>query len=193
MFTGPTSSGYSWSCQVPRAPLHEPGVTSLVVISWTTSAGITPPSSLLRTHAPILHPPRASVVPSNTRSLQVAVSPCWEENLPDVTLRIFPYVLGPLPRPLLRCMYPLLPARQRPSPREDKVGAAPCSVQRLQHGASFGAAVIHACSGPQVCSPPRSLLPIRLNRMAAVTCKSGPLVVRYLPTPRICLPSESGN
>jgi hypothetical protein len=135
LFTGPTSSGYSWSCQVPRAPLHEPGVTSLVVISWTTSAGITPPSSLLRTHAPILHPPRASVVPSNTRSLQVAVSPCWEEDLPDVTLRIFPYVLGPLPRPLLRCMYPLFPARQRPSPREDKVGAQPRSVQRLQYGA----------------------------------------------------------
>jgi len=25
----------------------------------------------------------------------------------------------------------------------------------------FGAAVIHSCSGPQVCSPPRSLLPLR--------------------------------
>jgi len=27
MFTGPTMSGYSWSHQVPRAPLHAPGVT----------------------------------------------------------------------------------------------------------------------------------------------------------------------
>ncbi len=34
-------------------------------------------------------------------------------------------------------------------------------VQRLQHGALFEAAVIHSCSGPQVCSPPRSLLPLR--------------------------------
>ena len=35
------------------------------------------------------------------------------------------------------------------------------SVQRLQYGAFFEAAVIHSCSGPQVCSPPRSLLPLR--------------------------------
>jgi len=27
----------------------------------------------------------------------------------------------------------------------------------------FEAAVIHSCSGPQVCSPPRSLLPLRLT------------------------------
>jgi len=77
-------SGYSWSGQVPRAPLHEPGVTSLVGVSWTPSAGATLPSSLLRAHASVLNPPRASVVPLDTRSLQVAVSPCWEEDLPDV-------------------------------------------------------------------------------------------------------------
>jgi hypothetical protein len=35
------------------------------------------------------------------------------------------------------------------------------SVQRLQYGALFEAAVISSCSGPQVCSPPRSLLPLR--------------------------------
>jgi len=33
----------------------------------------------------------------------------------------------------------------------------------------FGAAVIPSCSGPQVCSPPRSLLPLRQHRRAAVT------------------------
>jgi hypothetical protein len=32
-FTGPTLSGYSWSCQVPRAPLHDRGVPSLIVVS----------------------------------------------------------------------------------------------------------------------------------------------------------------
>ena len=35
------------------------------------------------------------------------------------------------------------------------------SGQRLQYGAHFEAAVIPSCSGPQVCSPPRSLLPIQ--------------------------------
>jgi len=32
----------------------------------------------------------------------------------------------------------------------------------FRRDAHFEAAVIHSCSGPQVCSPPRSLLPIRL-------------------------------
>ncbi len=49
-------SSYAWSCQVPRAPLHAQGVTSRVVMSSTTSAGITPPSSLVLAHAPILNP-----------------------------------------------------------------------------------------------------------------------------------------
>src|SRR5262245_47039966 len=35
-------------------------------------------------------------------------------------------------------------------------------VQRFQYGALFEAAVISSCSDPQVCAPPRSLLPIRL-------------------------------
>jgi hypothetical protein len=154
-------SGYSWNCQVPRAPLHVPGVTSHVMMSGTMSVDITLPSSLLRAHAPVLHPPRASVVASDTRSMQVAVSPCWEKDLPDVVLRILPCVLGPLPRRLLRCMYPFLPPRHRPSPRSDRVGAPLYTVPRLQYGALFEAAVIRSCSGPQVCSPPRSLLPLR--------------------------------
>ena len=37
--------------QVPRAPLHAQGVTSNVAVSRTASAGVTPPSSLIRTHA----------------------------------------------------------------------------------------------------------------------------------------------
>jgi len=69
---------------VPRAPLHAPGVTLRVEVSTTSSADITPPSSLLRTHAPIRNHPHASGNPSCTRSLQVAVSPCWESDLPGV-------------------------------------------------------------------------------------------------------------
>jgi len=84
LFTGPTLSGYSWSCQVPRAPLHDQGVTLLVVVSGTTSAGVTPLSSLVRAHAPVLNPPSASVVSLDSGSVQVAISPCWEEDLPDV-------------------------------------------------------------------------------------------------------------
>ena len=80
----PYLSGYSWSCQAPRAPLHVRGVTSPVMVSGTMSVGITPPSSLVWAHASVLHPPAASVIPSDNGSVQVAVSPCWAEDLPDV-------------------------------------------------------------------------------------------------------------
>jgi hypothetical protein len=157
----PDMSGYSWSCQVPRVPLHEPGVPSLVGVSWTPSAGATLPSSLLRTHAPLLHPLRASGLPSDTKSLQVAVSPCWEEDLPDVlsahlSLRAWtptPAALEvhvPVSSPKTAAFPPFGPGRRSTMP-----------MQRLQHGALFEAAVIPSCSGPQVCSPPRSLLPRR--------------------------------
>ena len=189
----PDMSGDSWSCQVPRAPVHDQGVTSYVMVSRTMSVGVTPLSSLVWTHAPVLNPPSASVVPSDRGSVQVAVSPCWEEDFPDVVLRLFPCVLGPLPRRLVECLYPFLPPRHRPSPREDRVGAP-------QHPYSD----FHTAPFPRLQSftdvqarryahhPGRSYRYGHI-RMAAVVSPSGHLVVRYLPTPRICLPSESGN
>src|SRR5262249_19048266 len=77
-------SGDSWHCHVPRAPWHEPGVPSLVVVSATPSTGVPLLSSLLRAPAPVLTPPAASEGPSDRGSMPVAVSPCWEEDLPDV-------------------------------------------------------------------------------------------------------------
>ena len=61
LFIGPTLSEYSCCYQVPRAPSHVRGVTSHVGTSRVPSTGVTPPSLLPRTHAPILHPPSASV------------------------------------------------------------------------------------------------------------------------------------
>jgi hypothetical protein len=141
--------------------LHEPGVIWLVVISWTTSAGVTPPSKLLRAHASVLNPPSVSVVPSNRGSVQVAVSPCWEEDLPDVvsahlSLRAW------TPTPAARVVH--LPVSSHTTAAFPPFGLgrrSTMSVQRLQYGAHFEAAVIRSCSGPQVCSPPRSLLPLR--------------------------------
>src|SRR5207344_1773639 len=61
LFTGPRcySSGYSWNHQVPRAPSRAQGVTSHAVAASSTSAGVTPSSSLLQAHAPVLTPPTA--------------------------------------------------------------------------------------------------------------------------------------
>jgi len=157
------------------------------------SVDATPPSSLVRTHAPILPPPRASVVPSTPGLCRLRAAPAGRRTFPTFSLHICPCVLGPLPRRLLRCTYPFLPPRHRPSPREDRVGAphSPCSdfstapFSRLQ---SF----LHVQARRFARHPGRSYR-YGIRRMAAVAFTSEPLVVCYLPTPRICYPSESGN
>ena len=50
------------------------------------------------------------------QSLQVAVNPCCNQDLPDVILLIFPHVLGPLPRMPLRCIRSFLLSEHWPSP-----------------------------------------------------------------------------
>jgi hypothetical protein len=120
-------------------------------------------------------------------------APAGRRTFPTLSLRICPCVLGPLPRWLLRCMYPFLPPRQRPSPRSDRVGAPPCPcsdfstapVSRLQ---SFAHVQARRCAR----HPDRSYR-YGIHRMAAVVFTSEPLTGCYLPVPRICLPSESGN
>ena len=84
---------------------------------------------------------------------------CWP--FPTLSLPVFPWMLGPIPRRLPRCLCPFLPRGLRPSPRFDGVG----SPQFTRTATSvretfFGAAGIPLCSGLQVCSPPRSLRPI---------------------------------
>ena len=71
------------------------------------SPGITPALSLIRTHAPDQNPLTASVLPLYYESLQVAARPCWKLALPDVILRIFLSVLGPIPPPALLVHLPI--------------------------------------------------------------------------------------
>jgi len=142
LFPGPTMSGYSWSCQVPRAPLHGHGVTVHAMMSRTMSAGITPPSSLLRAHAPVLNPPAASVVPSDSGSVQVAVSPCWEKDLPDV-ISAHLSLRACTPTPVaLEVLLPVSSLKTSAFPSFGPGRRSTMSVQRLQHGALFEAAVI---------------------------------------------------
>ena len=87
------------------------------------SPGVTPALSLLLAHAPDLNPLTASVLPLYRESLQVAAPPAGSRPFPTLSLRIFLYVQGPLPRLLLWCFHPFLPTRLRPSQRRHPVGA----------------------------------------------------------------------
>jgi hypothetical protein len=78
------SPGPAKTRQVPRGPLPGQGATFPRMASCTISEGVTPPSSLIRPHAPDQIPPAASGRPLVGGSLQVAASPCWEMALPDV-------------------------------------------------------------------------------------------------------------
>jgi hypothetical protein len=102
-----------------RATLPNSGVTS-VGETWSVSwEGVTPPSSLVLAHAPL---PLGSLLlrflASFGESLQVVTSPCCPRQLPDVILRILPWMLDPLPRRYTVCSRLFLPRRHRPSPRK---------------------------------------------------------------------------
>jgi hypothetical protein len=63
-----------------------------------SSEGVTPPSSLLRTHAPIQNPPVSFGSPYGTGLCRLPPAPagCWI--FPVLSPQIFPQVSGPLPR-----------------------------------------------------------------------------------------------
>ena len=104
------SGPVSGNRQVPRAPLPASGVTSGGEISSISSEGVTLPSSLIRTHASDQIPPADFRFSLFGRSLQVAVSPCWEMALPDVISTICAKSLGPVPRRVPVISYPFWPA-----------------------------------------------------------------------------------
>ena len=89
--------------------------------------------------------------------------PAAHGSFPTLSLRIFPWMLDPLPRRYTVCSHLFLPRCHRPSPREKWVGfprlslRIPTSRRRVHEAAD-----IPLCSGLQVCSPPRSFLPLRI-------------------------------
>ena len=96
------SPGPAKARQVPRAPLPARGVTSYDVASRTSSEGSTPPSSLIRAHAPDQIPPSVFGGPYYTGSLQVVVSPCCKMALPGViSATLSPDAWTPTPALLL--------------------------------------------------------------------------------------------
>jgi hypothetical protein len=99
------------------------GVTYPRVASTTTSEGMTPPSSLLRAHAPHHHPlPAFGLYPIQRVFAECGEPPAGRWWFPALSPRIFPQMLGPIPRRFPWCIRPLLPRGHRPSPRGNRLG-----------------------------------------------------------------------
>jgi hypothetical protein len=178
--------------QVPRVPLPDVGVTFIRETGTASSEDITPRSSLLRTHASIpCSSPLLRLLASLVESSQVATSPRCYRDYPDViSANLSPDAWSPTPTvPLsaLACFFlsviglpkTLFWSASRWYPRT-----------RFFRGIFLEVADISLCSGLRVCSPPRSLPPLRVFRRAAEAFTSGHIVLCYLGTHRICYPSE---
>jgi hypothetical protein len=149
--------------------------------------------SLRQAHAPALPPLCSWLDALSHRLCRLQRAPAGLRSFPTFSRHLCPCVRGPLPRRLLRCLSPFLPPSHRPSPRADQVGApqSPCSdcstapIARLQ-------SCLHVQARRWAHHPGRSYR-YGSRRRAAVVSPSEPLVVCYLPTPRLCSPSASGN
>ena len=82
--------------------------------SKATSEDITPPSSLLRAHAPDHGPLRASVVPRSWSLCRLSRVPAGPRPFPTLSLPSVCRCLDLYPAVFVRCPYPFLPQRQRP-------------------------------------------------------------------------------
>jgi len=157
----------------PEPLCLRPVLPALREIGYVSSKGITPSSSLIQAHAPILCPPAAygqslgqrvfagchqpllDIAPSQ-RYLRESFSRCLDPypgGPYGALTRFFPQDIG-LPQNLSG-------SALHNSPDND-----------FSPGFDFEAAVIHSCSGLWVCSPPRSFPPQRIlpvqQRIAAL-------------------------
>ena len=138
-------SGYSWSYQCP-----EPLCTSKALprSSWSQGPRQQELPCLLRSYGLMRQSSTllaASVIPSDSGSMQVAVSPCWEEDLPDV-VSAHPSLRAWTPTPAaLEVRMPVSSPKTAAFPPFGPGRRSTMPVQRLQHGALFEAAVVHSC------------------------------------------------
>ena len=123
-----------------------------------TSKGVTPSSSLLLAHAPIPNPPRgfARATPRGLRRLLPA--PAGSGTFPTLSLRVFPWMLGPVSRWLAKVHLPVTSSRNVGLPRLGRGSACqddPLSDFRAAQ--AFGTVVIPAVQASKfACHPGRS-------------------------------------
>ena len=168
-----------------RAPLPNSGVTS-VGETWSASwEGVTPPSSLILAHSPL---PLGSLLlrflASFGESLQVVTSPCCPRQLPDVISDSLSLDAGSPTSAVPRVLAPVSSTVSSAFPNGKWVGFPRLfRLKRFRAGGIFEDADISLCSGLQVCSPPRSSLPLRTP--AGQPGLLRPSRTRFVASPRI--------
>ena len=152
------------SGQVARVPLPRPGVTGSGVASHPPPRGALPPR---RRSCGLMRPTKSLPSPSGSPSVdgssRVAVSPRCEMVVPSVSSES-PSLRAWTPTPAAPGVHmPVSSPRASAFPAFKPGRRLSLTGQRLLgRSVNFGAAVISLCSGPQVCSPSRSLPPHRV-------------------------------
>jgi hypothetical protein len=130
------------------------------VTSHVTSEGVTPPSSLLRAHAPDHSPPHASVAPRWWGLCRLSRVPAGLWPFPTLSLPSLCRCLDPYPAVSVRCTCPPLPQRQRPHVTRNTFGTRekPCKT------ISTGSAITGVQSFANVQAPTLARPPDRSHR-----------------------------
>ncbi len=141
--------------QVPRGPLPVEGVTLVRVQFTHTSEGVTPLSSLLWPHAPILKPLFSSCCSTCKHSLCWLSPPSWQEDFPVViSAHLSVDARTPIPAPAL---VPLVVSSQSTSafPATVQVGVAqhPCSNFRRGKISGLQYSLISLLASTFACDP----------------------------------------
>ena len=107
-------SGAGLIRQVPRAPSPVSGVTLHGRMSRILSAGATPPSSLVWTHATNRDPPADFGFPYTVGLCRLLSAPAGNRSLPLLSPQSLCRCLDPYPAAPLRCSHPFLHKEHRP-------------------------------------------------------------------------------
>ena len=91
-------------------------------VSCITSEGITPPSSLIWTHATDHNPPANFVLPYKAGLCRLLPVPAGRWSFPMLSLQSLHRCLDPYPEVPLRCFCPFLPAELQPHQRCTRFG-----------------------------------------------------------------------
>src|ERR1017187_6827399 len=160
-------------CPTTALPMAPPSTQSLFARSWRyLDQGDV--NRLLRGHyAPVIaltdsfvDPTRSPLLRPKPRSrslCRLRPAPAAGGTFPTLSLCILTCVSGPLSRRFRGVPLPVSSSTSSAFPRTLSRSASRIyPSKRFHDGSLFETAAISLCSGPQVCSPPRSFLPLQL-------------------------------